>query len=449
MRFISSLFSALTLCRATFIHEERQIPANSAVFLAKFCFDFDRQGNDTGLIDLKVKGVEPQTGTFKIVLLDDQRSSYPDSSDRWPGYDCDDEKLKTTERGEWIVNAENLQSSNWIHTPIIEKIRPRYWFLVALDCSGVSRTIEYELHMLNLEQGWQQEISIDHVGVVSLCSFLLAYLAAGLLQFHAVFLRGTQANWANTKHPLRLMLTAALWSALWGIGFYTFNTVWHAVHGEDSILLYLAAKLCKMVSKFTLFMILMLLSRGRCISRQLQMRDIMYGAVVMFPFLTACLGFEMWGEYDRSQTYTTNFIYDTWLGGVLVFADVVLLCLYLFNLKQSYHREDNEALKTFYKVWGCVFSTAFLSLPATMIVAHQVAAHVRVEWMFIITNIIHIALLVILVFGLWPNNTHEAFKMIDKGTELACTFGNKTGTLLDDEPKSGDYQEFDMAGDQI
>lgn len=435
-----ALLTVLSVARwshAVWIRGTKEVPANSAVFLAKYCFDFDPSRNNTGSgeVDFILKTAGPAKGIMKFILLDDQSDSYPDTNNRWPGYDCDDESLKTVAKAQLAVQVENLPSNNRLHTFIVERLRPRYWFVAALDCSGQARTIEYELHLVNIEQGWLKEVSMDHCGIWALGTFSTVYLLTALLQVHAIFLQST----ARTKHPLRLLLAFGICAALWGMGFYTFDTFWYAARGEETFLLYFAAKGFKAWSKFTLLLIAILMSKGRGISRDLQVRDIFHGTLIVGPLMLLCLGVELWGEFDQSRKYTTSFVYSTWFGGVLIFADLVLLVMYVRNVAHAYSQEGDARKKEFYRTWGFVYSSAFLALPFSAIIAFFVGAHVRIEVMFIVNNSIHATLLGLLVVGLWPSQAHTVFCIDSCNAELASTFGNTAGSLLDVELKKGEY----------
>jgi len=445
-----ALLTVLRLLRsdAAWYRGKKYVPANSAVFIAKYCFDFDSSGtnNQTGAgeVSFVVHGADPAKGDFKVILLNDQQESYPDSSSRWPGFDCGDERLQKVAKAQLLIRAKSLPENNKLHTFIVERLRPRFWFLAILDCSGVSRTIDYDLHLLNIKQGWLAEISMDRCGVASLCAFFFVYMSITMAQLYAIFLADNTSS--NTKHPLRLLLTFGICAALWGIVFYTIDTLWYASAGEDTFVLYIASKLCKAWSKFTLLLILVLLSKGRCISLDLHLRDIFQAVLLVGPFCIVCVGLELWGEYDQSQKYTTSFVYGTWGGAVLVCADLALLCFYARNLLSSWHRESNADKKMFYRSWGLVYSSSFLSLPVSVIVAHFVSPWVRVETVLILNNSIHCVLLSLLVIGLWPDRTQKAFCIDKPNAELQCTFGNTAGGLLEDELKTrgGDYEEFNM-----
>lgn len=428
-------------CQAAWKHGQIQVPANNAVFVAKFCFDFDVNANNTGELDFVINRVLPgNVGHLKVLLLDDQQNSYPSTNNKWPGMQCDDSRLSIISKASLDVEVDKLPVDNRLHTFIIERLRPRYWFLAVLDCSGVEQTVEYDLHMVNLEQGWMKEISMDRCGLFPLALFLGIYLSTALLQVHAIFSNSS----AQTKHPLRLLLTFGICAALWGVAFYTFDTIWYAVSGEDTFLLYVSSKLFKVWSKFTLMLILILLSRGKCISSTLELEDIVKGAILVMPFLVLCLSLELWGEYDASRNYTTEGVYQTGSGAVLIFADMILLLYYVNNLRISHRAEKDEEKRAFYRTWGTVYSSAFLSLPAAAIVAHEVSPHVRVAVMLVFNNSIHAALLILLVAGLWPERTQPVFNIDNKAVD-ATAFG-RSGNLLDEEMKSrtsgGDYAQF-------
>jgi hypothetical protein len=431
---------------AAWVKGEKYVPANGAVFIAKYCFDFDPHGNNTGEVDFRLNSVDPQpvapdNGLMKIVLLDDQSDSYPDSNYRWPGFDCGDERLNVAAKAQLDIQLKDMPRNNRLHTYIVERIRPRFWFLAAIDCSGVGRTIEYEAHLVNIEKGWMAEISMDRCGITSLIVFIAIYLGAAMLQVRAVFSRSE----ANTKHPLRLLLTLGTCAAFWGTGFYALDTFFYASRGDETFLLYFAAKFFKACSKFSLLSIMMLLSKGICISRMLHLRDLVHTITIVAPFSLICLGVECYGEYDQATKFATSFVYCGWVGAVLSVADLSLLCKYAQNLMHTYLEEKDSEKKNFYRTWGLVYSSAFFVLPIAIIVSMILAAHVRVGVMFWFNNSVHSVLLLLLIAGLWPERTQEVF-CIDNAGSMASIFGNQVGSPWDEEMKGGssNYEDFNL-----
>ncbi|CAJ1375545.1 unnamed protein product [Effrenium voratum] len=310
---------------------------------------------------------------------------------------------------------------------IFQRVRPRWWYAVLVDCSGFTRTIDYTVHMTNLHLGFLQEFSMDRVGPVGAYLFMAVYGFLAACQLVAVLKRNTNAK---TQHPIRILLSACVGTGVVGTLAFLLNLMWYAYHGEDQANLYMAGKLLKAGSKYTLLTILLLLSRGRCISVPLHGQDLMQAARILLPLYIASVTLEVWGEYSQSRNHTTDVVYCTFMGMVIMSIDVALFVLYLRNLCSSWRSETDFIRQGFYRSWGLVYSAAFLVLPVSVLIVQSVAPWVRSEVIFFVSNTAHCSFLALLIIGLWPDYT-QPFFCIDQPSALAQTFGVKT-ELLDE-----------------
>jgi len=104
-------------------------------------------------------------------------------------------------------------------------------------------------------------------------------------------------------------------------------------------------------------------------------------------------------------------------------ADLCLLGYYLKNVHESYKNESEAEKQRFYKFWGALYSGAFMVLPFATFLATVIDPWVREEVIFLLTNLVHAALLTSLVVGLWPER-HQAFFCLQVDEmELARTIG--------------------------
>lgn len=259
---------------------------------------------------------------------------------------------------------------------------------------------------------------MDHCGLISLILVCSVYVAVACAQHHAIT-RQTE----NPRHPLRLILFAAVATASFGMLAQVINGFWFAHHGEYQTRLYLVCKFFKVSSKFLLATILFLLSKGICISAPMSGKHLLQVSRYLAPFFLACLVVELWGEYAHSRTYTTGFIYCTGFGAVLVLADLGFLALYLKNLHDSCKAEAEQDKQWFYQFWGLLYSLAFIVLPFAAFLASVVKPWVRDEVIFLMTNGVHAALLITLVVGLWPDQAHKFFNLQVDDSERAHTIG--------------------------
>jgi len=385
--------------------------------LTKFCFDYAPRGESSGHWQLEIKDAMPRTGQAELVIFDDQAASYPDDSAAYD-FACGSNGLKRHAKWTSTLNVSALPTGGKFNMPLSEHIRPRWWYVAVVDCSGIERTIDYSFHMTNPKQGWQQEFSMDHCGLVSLICVLVIYGAVALAQQHAIS-RQTE----SARHPLRLILFVGIMTACLGMLAQVLDAAWFAHHGENKAMLYFIGKFFKVFSKGLLASVLILLSQGVCISEPLRGKHLLQVSRFLVPFFFACLVIELWGEYAHSRTYTTGFIYCTRFGAALVIADIGLLALYLKNVHDSCLAQSQTDKQMFYQSWGLVYSSAFMVLPCATFLAAVVAPWVRDETILLMTNGVHAILLTSLVVGLWPQQTQTFFNLEVDNVELASTIG--------------------------
>lgn len=277
---------------------------------------------------------------------------------------------------------------------------------------------------------------MDHCGLISLIFVLVIYLAVAVAQQHAVT-RQTE----SARHPLRLILFAAIAMASAGLIAQLIDALWFAHHGENQDGLYVAGKFFKVFSKCLLACILVLLSQGICISEPLCGKHLLRVSRLLAPFFLACLVVELWGEYAHSRAYTTGFIYCTRFGAALVLADIGMLVFYLKNVHDSCLAEPDAGKRRFYEFWGLLYSCAFMVLPFATFLASVISPWVRDETIFLMTNGVHAALLTSLVVGLWPEKAQTFFCLQFDNAELAKTIGS-IGMQSDDTPA---YENLDSS----
>eukprot|EP00931_Biecheleriopsis_adriatica_P044312 TRINITY_DN2533_c0_g2_i1.p1 TRINITY_DN2533_c0_g2~~TRINITY_DN2533_c0_g2_i1.p1 ORF type:complete len:444 (-),score=37.94 TRINITY_DN2533_c0_g2_i1:174-1505(-) len=422
----------LRVAAAAWARGSINLPAGGAVFLAKFCIDYrkdSRPGNYVGNIWANLHSPNAGSGQVQYVLFDDESKSYPDGTEAQFAsnyrFACGTPRLEHSKRWRSEFNASELTAGKSPSSDIFETIRPRWWYVALLDCSGQERTIDYAVHMTNPKLGWLQEFSMDRCGPHWMYLFLAAYACLSVAQVYALH---KQSTTAVTQHPLRIMLTCIVLSGAVGMLFLLMDTIYYAWHGEDQSNLYMLAKLGRAVSKYSLLCVLKLLSQGQGISSPFELRELWRTARVVAPFGIAGTVLEVWGEWSQSRKYTTDFVYVTPMGGVIMLLDLALLYSYLSNVYRSKEAEPDILKREFYAKWGFVYALAFLVLPLSAAVSLIVSPWVRAEAVFLINNFAHIVMLALLVVGLWPDRTQEVF-CIDRPSTEAQVFGIKADLL--------------------
>jgi len=172
------------------------------------------------------------------------------------------------------------------------------------------------------------------------------------------------------------------------------------------------AQLLAMTSSFVLASLMLLVSEGKCVSYIMVAGDAWKMFRLLGPFLVSCCGLEFWGEYALSRNYTTDYVYTTPFGWALILVDLVLLGVYVSNLRRTFLAERGNDLAVFYRSWGLVYGAWFLALPLTAVLAQAVLA--PYVWLIVSLAVKKGATLAVyaaLVIGLWPGNTRTYFTL--------------------------------------
>merc|ERR1719464_2153572 len=102
------------------------------------------------------------------------------------------------------------------------------------------------------------------------------------------------------------------------------------------------AQLLAVSSSFVLVSLLLLVSEGKCVSYVMVAGDVRRKMQLLCPFLLSCFVLELWGEYSVSQKATTDYVYTTPCGWVLICVDLLLMGAYLSKLHRTYTSEKNQ-----------------------------------------------------------------------------------------------------------
>mmetsp|Transcript_52188 Transcript_52188/g.93611 ORF Transcript_52188/g.93611 Transcript_52188/m.93611 type:complete len:456 (+) Transcript_52188:64-1431(+) len=428
------LLAIAELCRlsdAAWFHGSIEVPRFGVEFLSKFCFDSAPDadtGDHVGLVEAMLHSSYPGEGKMEMVLFDDEDKSFPTySAEALSAFHCKSSALESASKFTRTINVTFLKDGVSPHSNINQKIRPRWWFVALVDCSGEARTVDYSVHMTNPRKGWLQELSMDRFGPRLIGLFLFAYTVLAICQIFAVMKPSAVMSTAERQHFMRLSLTYVILAALAGMLFLLLNTFYFIRFGLDQSALYMVAKLFRTSSKYSLLCIIHLLAMGRCISMPLHGRDVWKSVRMYLPVCIASFSLEVWGEYSQSRQYTTDNVYITQFGRMLVIMDLVLLVIYLKHTHSSWAAETDRVKRGFYQKWCVTYSAAFLVLPVTTFLSLLLSPWVRAEVLFVVSNSCHTMLLALLVIGLWPEKTQPFFNLDDRG--VPQTLGMKAELL--------------------
>merc|ERR1712137_1290612 len=232
--------------------------------------------------------------------------------------------------------------------------------------------------------------------------FSIVPVGLGVVHFRSLhewrFITRT-SHWSRL-HPALHLVSIAVFSAiageiLWIAYFWKYRT-----NGLPNEYGDFFARLAMNVSKTTSSILLMLFAQGNCVCTAdinwKEQRELV-GGMCFFGFLSLIL--ELWGDSDFRST-TTEFIYDTRAGTLLVAFDLLWLWMFTSRSFQTYQQENRLQPRYFFKVYAPLFSLWFGSLPLIAAVARILAPWARYRITFLISGSAHALLLVVLVLTL-------------------------------------------------
>jgi len=134
----------------------------------------------------------------------------------------------------------------------------------------------------------------------------------------------------------------------------------------------------------------------------------MVSGMVLYAMLQFPL--ELWGDSEFRNT-TTEYIYDTRPGMVLIAFNLLWTWMYISRSMQTFQRETRTKAKQFYRRYSPVFLLWFSYLPLVALLARNLAAHVRSVIATFICGFVHVLMLSVLVYTFRPVIADELYDL--------------------------------------
>lgn len=442
--------------------------AGQATVVTKFCFDYNTEctevcpqaGQNPGMIHLTLSSgrrlpaprkseeeemedddeetkpmVKKGMSEFYVALLDDEYFSFPEVSQIWGEANCSD-VLKAAKRSfplQW--DAVESESGADVESAVVEHLRPRWWYIALVSCSKSSVELSYRMHLENTQRGWEAEFSMDQRGIYETSSafcvvyaVLVAVQSASLQRWRLISKRNH--NWYEV-HPALLMCSAMTVLALVGQTCTFVYYMYYQKSGEAPEYWTFIGRACLVGAQNCMSTLLMILAHGDCVCsvhiRWQQHREMIFGMVVY-----ACLQLplELWGDSEFRNT-TTEYIYDTRPGIILVAFNLLWTWMYITRCWQTFKSETRIKAKVFYKRYSLVWLLWFSYTPLIALLARSLAAHVRGCIANFLTGLVHLLMLAVLVYTFRPSVADELYDLKESDYE-AVNDDSELKSILND-----------------
>mmetsp|Transcript_18133 Transcript_18133/g.33291 ORF Transcript_18133/g.33291 Transcript_18133/m.33291 type:complete len:449 (+) Transcript_18133:88-1434(+) len=361
-------------CSGMVLEGELPQSENYAEFVGKFCFDFASK-NDTyvGVVKVRVWSeipVDSGQGKLYFMLYDDEKSHWKQVRKNWRSSTCEEKKAAAS------LTTQVTQHKKEYFINIREKIRPRFWYFTFVGCGlEVAETpLLYKVHATNDVSGWQQEFSVDHMGLVIVYGFFtVTFGLATLLVFWLT--RWRLDARPLREHPYLQLLLLSYCASLASCFFFMTHYAKFMKDGFGSQRIRFLGVLAAIVANCTIFLIAILSSVGWAITTHiLPGRRYFLGAVATAGGLSALAEYHSETSIDQS---TRLYSYQSTTGMVAMMIKIFMFCWFAYQMKDTYDLERQIATRDFYKLLGLSFSLWLLNVPISVALAFGLSSWVR------------------------------------------------------------------------
>jgi len=349
------------------------------LFVGKFAYDFREEiGQDVGEAILKIKRLGPpiarsDTGRLYFVLYDDERSHWRRVKRDWASRTCKDLKEAASLSTEIDLAAPDKEVD--VKISIREHIRTRFWYFafVGCDLGKTELPVHFQVHALNSKWTWQQEFSMDHMGLLVVYLVFVVAIPAALLC--TVVASSSDDGVPRRDHPyVRLLLLS--YGLFWAsCVFFLLHYGFFAHDGMGSRRIRFLAVLSCIIANCTIFVIVLLASTGFAISTAIMPNKRVYlGAVALVGGLNGYL--ELHAETATDLSSKLYGLQST-PGLMSLVVKMFMTCWFAFSIRGTHEAERDVRRRNFYKVLGVSYTVWLLHVPVTVLVCFMLAPYVR------------------------------------------------------------------------
>jgi len=289
---------------------------------------------------------------------------------------------------------------NDVQTWLIERVRPRWWYVAFVSCSTFPVELHYEGHLENRLQGSRGELSMDEPGVCETSFLVIVFGAVAACQMKS------RRRWTEEQGggPEALGLLSAATVAAGAASACWLQYYWgSSSNGRANVTWLFVGRAGGVFARTLLSMLLLMMAHGESVSSPgldwLRHKELVSGMSI-FGVLSFLL--EIYGDTTLQST-TTEYIYDTRLGSALVAFDVFYLWVYCSRSWASFQAETRPKQRIFYKHYAPMFALWFAALPIIAVIARGIAPWYRFYITFLVSGLAQAAALGALVWTFSPD----------------------------------------------
>jgi len=410
-------------------------PSLSANYMGKFCFDVSPDNSIVGNVTVSVKsdhGIEEPGDGLKLFLFSDQDDKWQKVRYDWPTtcqilHDSANYVglLSPVYNESTGTHRYDLQTTVGVR----QRVRHRYWFFALVACNVTTMPrIEYDLHAVNMHQGYQSEFGMDEDGSIALDIFT----ALGFFLLFWVILgcaiRKFGCGALRERQLLQSLLVAVTLSSFGGFCMLA-DSLKYAQDGIGHREAAVVGAASECLAKVQLALLQLFVARGRDFLRspkEWSRRTVVQVGVVLF------VGIAVWSEiyeqyYSEMDWSTVVYFYSSKQGALILLLNIVLFIDIVRSTRDLLSQSDlTPQLRTFYLRTACCAGLYFLALPLLVIVAYHFHPWVRRKFVERIEIFSRFLVCGLLAYCLWPTRLD---RLVDARLDISADDTGKRDQL--------------------
>lgn len=328
--------------------------------------------------------------------------------------------------------------------------QPRFWFVSFVSChrntssclwsqSPAEFTLNYDIWIVNGRPDLkhlnplEHQFSYDQQDTVELYSlFSIVYSLLLPVQLYALFIQ---------RHPLPLLLSVCMALEYLGVLFNLLHVAKFSIDGTGFPSCRVTGNFIDTASQCLFMLLLLLVVKGwtiTCQSLPWTTRLILFS--VWAAYTTASIALFVWNQTEVDLISDVG-EYQTWPGWLILTFRLLIMLWFLFELRETFRREQNTQKTKFYLHFGAGFLVWFIYLPLLTLVTSQVSALWRNKAIISVSYSADLLSLCVLVHLLWPSRSR--LQQVFNLQQTTHTDNFSALNLLKREPSESDDNLWD------
>eukprot|EP00162_Nutomonas_longa_P012354 comp21049_c0_seq4/m.44243 comp21049_c0_seq4/g.44243 ORF comp21049_c0_seq4/g.44243 comp21049_c0_seq4/m.44243 type:complete len:416 (+) comp21049_c0_seq4:672-1919(+) len=369
-------------------------------YLGKFCYgDHKDQHWKLDLTSLS----SAADGQLVVALYDEAFEQLKKAKGK---FDCSHFNFDNKTVADFVPHYVNTQNGT-VEVEIKDNARPRFWFILAVNCDKTGLDFKYKMKLTNSGGKWMREFSTDEQGLLpAYLIFMFVFLLGS-----GIHIYGLLSGWRGQGplHPIVKLLTTAIFLETISIVCDFTHYIIFAGNGVGTPVMLGVGQVIDMGAQLVMMLLLILIAKGWTISSP-KLTDRRAIFVFLALFLFGYVSLFIWEEAGINPE-STEYLYESVPGIILLAMRGITMAWFIYCIFTTWRLESHPDKRKFYLIFGFLYTLWFIALPVIVAVASQVDPWVRAKTVTSLYLLFNMFAFAGMGWLLWPTRAHIYFKI--------------------------------------